>query len=98
MYLGQTGLGVAMLFTFGFCGIGQVLDLLLLPDALDQANRRLGFIKNETGASVSPPRTPTSFPQTVPVAMPSGQDDELDQLLLQAEQSISRTNRLNEDS
>ena len=98
MYLGQPGLGVAMLFTFGFCGIGQVLDLLLLPDALNQANRRLGFSKNQ--GAVSAPSSHASAPssQGKPVSMSSAQDDELDQLLRQAEQSISRTQRYNEDA
>lgn len=41
MYLGQTGLGIALLFTFGFCGVGQFFDLLLLPNAVKQANQRL---------------------------------------------------------
>jgi len=99
MYLGQPGLGVVMLFTFGFCGVGQVLDLLLLPDALNQANRRLGFAKNEVGVLASSPRASATVPQkSAPVSMPSAQDDELDKLLRQAEQSVSRTNTLNEDS
>jgi len=96
MYLGQPGLGVAMLFTFGFCGIGQVLDLILLPDALNQANRRLGFSRNEVGGSASSSRVSATVRQkSVSVSMPSAQDDELDQLLRQAEQSVSRTNTLN---
>jgi tetratricopeptide (TPR) repeat protein len=41
MYLGQTRLGIALLFTFGFCGVWQVFDLLLLPDAVKQANQHL---------------------------------------------------------
>lgn len=41
MYLGQTGLGIALLFTFGFCGVGQFFDLLLLPNAVKQANQHL---------------------------------------------------------
>jgi TM2 domain-containing membrane protein YozV len=99
LYLGQPGLGIAMLFTFGFCGIGQVLDLILLPDALNQANRRLGFAKNEVGVSASSSRASVTDPQkSAPVSMPSAQDDELDQLLRQAEQSVCRTNTLNEDS
>ncbi|WP_255013478.1 TM2 domain-containing protein [Cyanobium sp. BA20m-p-22] len=99
MYLGQPGLGVVMLFTFGFCGIGQVLDLFLLPDALNQANRRLGFAMNEVGVSASSSRVSATVRQkSVPASMPSAQDDELDQLLRQAEQSVSRTNNPNSDS
>ena len=98
MYLGQPGLGVVMLFTFGFCGVGQIFDLILLPDALNQANRRLGFSRKEVGVSASSSRVSSTAPQTVPLSMPSVQDDELDQLLRQAEQSVRRTNHLNEDS
>jgi len=38
IYLGHNALGILMLFTFGFCGVGQVLDLFLLPDAVDRKN------------------------------------------------------------
>jgi len=99
MYLGQPGLGVAMLFTFGFCGVGQILDLLLLPDALKQANLRLGLAKNQVGVSESSSKASSTVPpKRVTVSVPSAQDDELDRLLRQAEQSFSRTNNLHEDS
>jgi len=99
MYLGQPGLGVAMLFTFGFCGVGQILDLLLLPDALKQANLRLGLAKNQVGVSASSSKASSTVPpKRVTVSVPSAQDDELDRLLRQAEQSFSRTNNLHEDS
>jgi hypothetical protein len=111
-----------MLGTLGFCGLGQILDLLLLPDALTEANRHLDVAKNELGVSTSSsPATgtvptkdvkaflksvPVSMPsadvkaflKSVPVSMPSAQDDELDQLLRQAEQSVNRINNPNEDS
>lgn len=99
MYLGQTGLGIAMLFTFGFCGIGQVLDLILLPAALNQANRRLGFVENAISASTPSSQGSAPAPQkSVSVSMASSKDDELDLLLRQAEQSVRRTNHINEDS
>lgn len=98
MYLGQPGLGIAMLFTFGFCGIGQVLDLILLPGALNQANRRLGFAKNEVVGPPSPSRALVPGSQTrIPGSMPYGQDEELEHLLRQAEQSVRRTNHINID-
>jgi TM2 domain-containing membrane protein YozV len=99
MYLGQLGLGIAMLFTFGFCGIGQVLDLILLPDALNQANRQLGFAKIDVGGSPSstPRATAPASQKSVPVSMASAQADDLDHLLRQAEQSVRRANHSNED-
>ena len=98
MYLGQPGLGVAMLFTFGFCGFGQVLDILLLPSALNQANRRLGFLKSEAAVTVSTAPTSVLDPYSVAEPVSSAKDDELDRLLRQAQQSVSRTNRIEEDS
>lgn len=91
MYLGQPGLGVAMLFTFGFCGFCQVLDLLLLPDALNQVICRLGFFKDEVAEPVSPSLNSAPVPHSIAKPVPSAQVDELDQLLRQAEQSVSRT-------
>lgn len=87
-----------MLFTFGFCGVGQVLDLLLLPDALNQTNLRLGFSKNNVAMMASPSRITKSVQQGPPGAMPSTQDDDLDLLLRQAEQSVNRTKRTRKDS
>ncbi len=100
MYLGQPGLGIAMLFTFGFCGIGQVLDFFLLPGALNQANRRLGFAKFQVGGAPSspPPATAPAPQKRDPVLIASAQDDDLDHLLRQAEQSVRRTKHFTEDS
>ncbi len=33
--------GLIWLFTFGLCGIGQLVDLLLIPDMVARANRQL---------------------------------------------------------
>ena len=90
MYLGQSGLGVAMLFTFGFCGVGQILDLLLLPRALEQANRCLGL----EGHNVSMPVT-QQRPQSSPASQLKSKDDELDQLLRQAEHAVQRAEQTN---
>ena len=37
-YLGQNGVGVALLVTFGGCGIGQLLDVTRLSDSVKIAN------------------------------------------------------------
>lgn len=97
MYLGQSGYAITLLFTFGFCGVGQVLDLLLLPEAVEQANQRLGFIAAESilpmeqfkpVQTTNTPHTPEIMSQKIR----SADDDELDMLLRQAEHSVSRTN------
>jgi TM2 domain-containing membrane protein YozV len=38
MYLGQYTLGTAMLFTFGLCGVGQLVDVAIIPEAVRKAN------------------------------------------------------------
>lgn len=40
-YMGQVVWGLVYLFTFGFFGIGQLLDLLLIPGLVDQRNQEL---------------------------------------------------------
>lgn len=38
IYLGQYGLGTAMLLTFGFLGVGQVIEVVTIPQATQKAN------------------------------------------------------------
>lgn len=40
MYLGQYTLGTAMLFTFGLCGVGQLVDIATIPQAVREANSK----------------------------------------------------------
>lgn len=40
-YAGQTVLGVVYLFTFGFFGIGQILDVVLIPGMIKTRNNQL---------------------------------------------------------
>lgn len=82
LYLGQVWYGLAMLFTFGFCGVGQLLDLLLLPEAVKEVNRELGL--------------PTTGPATQPSKQPTRSnkqewDPELEKLLRDAKKSVNRT-------
>ncbi len=39
-YLGKVGTGLAYLFTFGFLGIGQLIDLFSIPSMVRDANAR----------------------------------------------------------
>jgi hypothetical protein len=91
MYLGQPGFGVVMLLTFGFCGVGQVFDLFLLPDVLNKANQRIGVLSPEEAIVNRPSATTSQRQQIANVADISPHDDELDQLLCQAENSIKLT-------
>lgn len=96
MYLGQVGLGIALLFTFGFCGVAQLLDLLLLPDAVKEANQRLGFSGSEGTAPITPSPSimTTRAPQARSASVRSPDNDELDELLHQAAKSVSRTDNI----
>lgn len=42
MYLGQYQLGTAMLFTFGLCGVGQLVDVAVINQAVQEANLKAG--------------------------------------------------------
>ena len=94
MYLGQSGLGLVMLLTFGFCGIGQLIDLILLPGALNQANQRIGVFAPEQAILSPPSSNASATKQIVDVVENPPHDDELDQLLCQAENSIKLTEKL----
>jgi len=38
IYLGNYGLGTAMLLTFGFCGVMQVIEIFTIPSAVEASN------------------------------------------------------------
>ena len=42
MYLGQYQLGTAMLFTFGLCGVGQLVDIAMINQSVQEANTKIG--------------------------------------------------------
>ena len=76
-----------MLFTFGFCGVGQIVDLFLLPDALNQANN-------------SNAKTNTTFTQQPDPSNKNGaastlnEDVDLAELLKNARDAVNRTDKL----
>ena len=41
LYTGRIGTGLLYLFTFGLCGVGQFIDLFLIPGMVEDANNRL---------------------------------------------------------
>ena len=101
MYLGQVGYGIALLFTLGFCGIGQLLDLLLLPEAVNHANRSSGVSIGGSipAASVSAVSAATSRPSASEVSpvVSAADDDELGDLLKAAEASVDRARQAREE-
>lgn len=71
MYLGQYGLGTAMLFTFGLCGVGQLVDVAVIPQAVREANG-----KDHSSDKSSPPEK--AEPASTRVTQPEEELDELD--------------------
>lgn len=46
-YLGQPGLGVLYLLTFGICGIGQLIDLFTIPSLVKEYNQKPGILPGQ---------------------------------------------------
>ena len=91
LYLGQTGLGLAMLFTLGFCGIGQFFDLFLIPQAVDKVNRQSSESPASSQGPVVTASASSSVQQTPPDSVSQSSMDELDSLLKEAEDAIEQT-------
>ena len=51
-YLGKSGSGILYLCTLGVCGIGQFLDLFLIPSMVDEANRSQSRIINNVTVNI----------------------------------------------
>lgn len=54
-YLGRFWTGLLWLLTFGLLGIGQVIDLFLLPSMLRQHNLQKRLEQAEAGGYFGPP-------------------------------------------
>jgi TM2 domain-containing membrane protein YozV len=44
-YLGNIGMGLLYMFTFGFFGLGWIIDAFLIPDLVKQANGQVIIIR-----------------------------------------------------
>ena len=96
LYLGQTGLGLAMLITFGFCGIGQLLDIFLIPEEVEKANKQKDYQPLPNRSAKITPRVvnkPASSPsQASPsTTLDKTSIDELDNLMKEAENALEQT-------
>lgn len=47
LYLGHYRLGIAMLATLGFCGIGQLIDVVFLLQATRKVNESNGYLETK---------------------------------------------------
>ena len=96
LYLNQTGLGLAMLFTFGFCGIGQFLDIFLIPHEVEQANKQKEDQALPKRSAKIEPRVLNKSASSPSQASPSTNldktsMDELDNLMKEAENALEQT-------
>lgn len=85
MYLGQHGLGTAMLLTFGFLGVGQVIEVVTIPQTTQDANARNGYQKDLVEKGLNAPQQ-----QAIEARALSAKVEELDELDLEQE-SIEET-------
>jgi len=89
MYLGQYGLGTAMLFTFGFCGVGQMIEVATIPQATQDANARNGYQKDSVEQEVNAPKEQKSV-ETRAVSAKVEELDELDLEQASIEETMKR--------
>lgn len=102
IYLGHTVVGILMLFTFGFCGVGQVLDLFLLPGAVDQENsaNAKDTAYPETNYELIRDKNRTTITQQSDASSKSraastlNEDLDLAEMLLNARDAVNRTDKL----
>lgn len=62
LYAGKVGTGLLYLFTFGLLGVGQFIDLFLIPGMVQDANGRLLFASMGTGALAGARRSRGALP------------------------------------
>ena len=57
LYNGKVGTGLLWLFTFGLCGVGQLMDIFLIPNMVDDYNTKLRVKMgiSATGVPLVPP-------------------------------------------
>lgn len=77
MYLGQYQLGTAMLFTFGLCGVGQLVDVAVINKVVQEANSKAGHQPAESVPA------PTSNPDVSSQPKAEDASDEVDELDLE---------------
>lgn len=54
LYAGSVGIGLIYLFTWGLFGVGQVLDLALIPGMVEKRNIYLRGLQGNKGFNVTP--------------------------------------------
>lgn len=62
LYTGRILSGIVYLFTFGIFGLGQLLDLLLIPGLVAERNRELARLQGDVSAVMLPILMPSDVP------------------------------------
>jgi len=74
IYIGKHVSGAFYLLTFGFCGLGQFLDLLLIPNLVESRNRYIDSCNAEIASRPTSQKTNsnpnTSIQKTMPPIAP----------------------------
>lgn len=65
LYTGRVVSGLLYLFTFGFLGIGQLIDLLLIPGMVSNRNRELALLQGGGMPAVMPMAAATPPVKTI---------------------------------
>ena len=88
-YLNKPLLGLAYLFTAGFCWIGTVIDLIRMPSLVEDENLKLqlraGMMQQALAASSAPP--PPMKPARLPRPKPTKKVSDEQKLLMVANQN-----------
>lgn len=80
-----------MLFTFGFCGIGQILDIFLIPNEVKEANKQeedQALAKRTANIESGVVNKSALSPST---NLDKASVDELDNLMREAENALQQT-------
>ena len=80
-----------MLFTFGFCGIGQFLDIFLIPNEVKEANKQNDDQALASRSAKITPRVMNTSASSPSTNMDKASVDELDSLMKEAENALEQT-------
>jgi len=84
MYLEQYNLGTAMLATFGFLGVGQLVDVLSISKEVEEHNRNIGIIPERSNTRQDSSSVKPEAAKTTRSPIPELPDEE-DYLMKEAE-------------